>query len=291
MPSNRTETTSEGDVRAVVRALSILDVFDAQHTSLTLQEISERLGMAKATTFRLVNTVCRAGYLVRLSDQRYCLSLKLARLGSMVRSTLSIRDVALPVMQEVNRVTGETITLNVVNAAERVCIEVVDTPAPLMTIVRVGEHVPLLFGATGRILLSQMDDAAVDAIVRATPGGDKVDRIALDRELKRFRSQGYALTRSQRVQGVTAISVPLRSSQSKDIYCLALTGPSVRVDLRELEFIDLMVDAGRQIANSLGTLVTRPGVLAAQDEVGTPSASEPAATPKPRGRRPRQPVA
>ncbi len=239
------------DVRSVVRALAIFDAFDPEHTSLSLQEISKRIGIPKATTFRLVNTVSRAGFLVRLSDQRYCLSAKLARLGSMVRSTLSIRDVVRPVMAEVNQSARETITLNVVSNDARVCLEVVDTPSPLMTIVKPGERVPLYYGATGRILLANMDEEQLSQVLSRADA--QLDTVSLERELRRYRAQGYALTRGQRIQGITSIAIPIRAPNIAEQYCLALTGPSVRVDIKEFEFVELMLAAGQKIAGLLGS--------------------------------------
>ena len=86
-------------IRAVERAFAIFEAFDHKHTMLTLQEIGKRIGLSKATTYRLVNCLYDLGYLVRLEDNRYCLSLKLTRLSGLVRSTIGIRDVAQPIMR------------------------------------------------------------------------------------------------------------------------------------------------------------------------------------------------
>ena len=239
-------------IRAVSRALAIFDAFDKDHLSLTLHEIGERIGMPKATTFRLVNTLERAGFLVRRDNLEYCLSLKLVRLAGMVHSTLSIRDIARPVMVEVNRRTSETIALNTLAGVERVCIDAIDTPSPLMTIAHPGDHVPLLFGAAGRILMAYMDDKELSAVLKNSPGGKSIDRKALERELARFRQQGYALTRGQRVQGITAIAVPIFDGEGRVRNNLLLTGPSVRVDQRDTEFVDIMVEAGRDVSNRIG---------------------------------------
>ena len=191
-------------IRAVARALSILEVFDVQNPNLSLQEISERIGMAKATAFRFVSTLEQTGYLIRGDDQRYSLSLKFVRLAGFVRSNISIREIAKPTMTRLHAATRETTTLNIAAGAERICLAVMDSPSPLMSIVQTGEHLPLAFGATGRILLAHMSDEQVDAVVESQ--SEPIDRVALDRELARFRRQGYALTRSQRVLGVTAIA-------------------------------------------------------------------------------------
>src|ERR1700743_898349 len=157
-------------IRAVERALAIFDAFDPGHTMLTLQEIGQRIGLPKATTYRLVNCLYDLGYLVRLDDNRYCLSLKLTRLSGMVRSTVGIREVARPTMLDLVHKNGETLTVNTVSTGQRLCIEVFDTPAPLMSIVRAGEQTTLLHGATGRTLLAYASSAEVDRIFReATP--------------------------------------------------------------------------------------------------------------------------
>lgn len=254
-------------IRAVGRALAIFDAFDNEHLSLTLQEISERIRMPKTTAFRLVNTVERAGFLIRMDNQQYCLSLKLVRLAGMVRSTLSMRDIARPIMAEVNSKTSETITLNTVSGSDRMVLEVVDTPSPLMSMARPGQHSSLLFGASGRILLAHMDEADLEKVLKATPAGKEIDRPALDRELARFRRQGYALSRGQRVAGLTAISVPVFEIDGKVRHCLALTGPSVRVDVRDLDFAEIMIAAGRDLSNRLGA---QPSALTLAAQAGEP---------------------
>ena len=60
-------------IRAVGRALAIFDAYDGEHLSLSLQEIAERIRMPKTTAFRLVATLERAGFLIRMDTQRYCL--------------------------------------------------------------------------------------------------------------------------------------------------------------------------------------------------------------------------
>ena len=239
-------------IRAVGRALAIFDAFDNEHLSLSLQEIAERIRMPKTTAFRLVNTLERAGFLIRMDNQQYCLSLKVARLGGLVRSTLNIREIARPIMLEVNRLTQETITLNTVMGTDRMVLEVVDTPSPLMSMARLGQHMPLLLGASSRIIMAYMEPDELERVLKANTKGVDIDRAALERELARFRKQGYALSRGQRVPGLTAISVPLFDINGKVRNSLSLTGPSIRVDPIDLDLAEIMMTAGRDISTRLG---------------------------------------
>lgn len=238
-------------IRAVGRALAIFDAYDNGHLSLSLQEIAERIRMPKTTAFRLVNTLEGAGFLIRLDNQRYCLSLKLARLGGLVRSTLNIRDIARPIMLQVNEQVSETITLNAIVGNDRMVLDVVDTPSPLMSMARPGEHQPLLLGASARIMMAYMKAEELESVLAANAPKD-FDRGAFDREIARIRRQGYAITRGQRVAGLTAIAVPIFDLRDEVRYCLSLTGPSVRVDPRDHELAEIMITAGRDISARLG---------------------------------------
>lgn len=254
-------------IRAVERALAIFDAFDPGHTMLTLQEIGQRIGLSKATTYRLVNCLYDLGYLVRLDDNRYCLSLKLTRLSGMVRSTVGIREIARPTMLNLVQKSSETVTLNTVANAQRLCIEVFDTPSPLMSIVRAGEQTTLLYGATGRILLAHLSSAEVDRIFRDTPPKQRPNRAELEKELVRFRQQGYALTSNERVAGVTAISVPLRDINGQVRYCISITGPAIRVDRSVDKFIALLVDASKVVSSQMGARADEIGIGEAPTEL------------------------
>ena len=131
-------------------------------------------------------------------------------------------------------------------------LEVVDTPAPLMSMARPGQHMPMFLAASSRILMAYMEPDELEKVVAANAKSPDFDRAALMRELARFRRQGYALTRGQRVPGLTAIAVPIFDMEGKVRHCLALTGPSVRVDPRDQELVDIMVTAGRDISSRLG---------------------------------------
>lgn len=239
--------------RTVHRALAIFDAFDEEQLTLSLQAIGERIRMPKATTYRLVNTLEKAGFLIRLESQEYCLSMKLVRLAGLVRSTIGIREVSRPIMTELAHKTGDTVTINMLSGYERVCIDVVDTPSPLMAILRPGERRPLVQGATGKVLLAYLTPEELNTALKATQKSMQVDRKALDAELTLIRERGYSVTRSERIAGLTSIAVPIHDLNQQVSNCIALTGPSVRMDPRLQEFVDLIVAAGTDISVRLGS--------------------------------------
>lgn len=239
-------------MRSVQRTLAIFDCFTAQRTSLTLQEIANRIRLPKSTTFRLVQSLDEAGYLVRLDNQEYCLSFRFTRLSGLVKSTLDLRQIARPAMVELARKAGETVTLNMVSERHRVCIEVIDTPSPLMSVTKPGERVRLADGATAKTLMAWLpgkDRQQALAFAAKTAGKPRTE---LSRELARIRETRFAVTHGERVLGLTAISAPIENRNGSVEHCITVTGPTVRLQPREREVVKLVTRAAADISRRLG---------------------------------------
>src|SRR3954471_251830 len=110
-------------MRAVQRILAIFESLSPERSSLTLQEIADHIELPKSTAFRIVQSLERAGYLVRLEDQQYCLSFRFTRLAGFVKSTLDVRAFARPVMCDLADKTKETVSIHTVSGKNRVCID------------------------------------------------------------------------------------------------------------------------------------------------------------------------
>ena len=242
-------------LRAIQRTLAIFDCFTNERTSLSLQEIATRIRLPKSTTFRLVQSLDEAGYLVRLDNQAYCLSFRFTRLAGLVQSTLDIRQISRPAMIELARKSSETVTLNMVSERHRVCIEVIDTPSPLMSVTKPGERVRLIDGATAKTLMAALPrkelQQALSYAVKAT-GKKRTDFV---KELGRIREQGFAVTHGERVLGLTAISAPIIDRDDQVSHCITVTGPTVRLQPREREVVKLVTRAAADISRRLGAEV------------------------------------
>ncbi|MGC4395683.1 IclR family transcriptional regulator [Hydrogenophaga crocea] len=240
-------------MRAVDRIFSVLDAFTPDRPKLALQEISDRIELPKATAFRLVNSLCDAGYLVRLDDQKYCLSMKLIKLAGVVASGLNIRDVAHPIMVEIGNATGETVSLNTAIGMDRVCIDVIESSSRLVHIVKLGEHAPLFYGATGKVLLAHLSKEEQTATIKRLPTDFPSSASELRAELEKIRSQRYAITRSERVKGSLAISVAIFDINDRGRYAVTVTGPEDRMRGVLDRNLTLMLDAQSDISSKMGS--------------------------------------
>ncbi len=239
-------------MRSVQRILAIFESFSADRPSLTLQEIANRIDLPKSTTFRIVHSLEKAGYIVKLENLSYCLSFRFVRLAGLVMSTMGIRDIAGPVLTELAESTGETCSIHMIVGKERVCLDSVTASSPLRSVVQPGEHVPLNAGSATKVLIANMPETQAQPLVEEVAKTSGRTAKLINEELARIREVGYATSHGERLPGVSAISAPIYDIKDEVHYCLSVGGPSFRVQAKEAELIGKAVAAAGAISFQLG---------------------------------------
>jgi len=239
-------------MRSVQRILAVFESFTTERNTLTLQEIADRIDLPKSTSFRIVQSLEKAGYLVRLEDQQYCLSFRFTRLAGLVKSTLGIREIARPVITELADKTKETVSIHTVVGRNRVCIDAMSTSSALRSVIQPGEQVPLLAGSATKVLIAYLEKKELTPIAASIAKAMKKAQAQVMAEIAAVREQGFAVSHGERLLGVSAISAPIKDVEGQVHYCLSIGGPSVRMQMHEKEFVKLAVDAAAEISLQFG---------------------------------------
>ena len=92
------------------KARLILDSFDADSGALSLTELANRSGVAKATVHRIAGELVSLGLLERVGT-KYRLGLRLFELGQLVPRQRILREVSLTYVQDLHAATRETVHL------------------------------------------------------------------------------------------------------------------------------------------------------------------------------------
>ena len=239
-------------MRSVQRILAVFESFSRRRDSLTLQEIADRIDLPKSTAFRIVQSLEKAGYLVRLENKQYCLSFRFMRLAGLVKSTVDIREIARPIILELAEQTKETVTLNTVSGRDRVCIDVIDTASPLRSVTKAGEHIRLLDGSSAKMLMAHMPKKELAQVFSHVVRTSRVKPSELQMELAKIREQGYAVSHGKRLLGLSAVTAPIKDVNEDARFCLTVAGPTVRMQTREKDFLKLVVKAAADISRRFG---------------------------------------
>lgn len=237
----------------------MLKAFSAEDKELTLTELNTKLGISKSSLQRILYTLTEEGFLERNERSKtYKLGIELFFLGNLVEANSQLLSISKEYMQILNNQTFETITLNIINQNKRKCIGYILAKHELTTLSFISKDSPLYAGASAKTLLAYLPDDKINQIINK-PDLDQLtqytvtDKVELNKQLKEIREQGYAISESERLLGVFAISAPIKNRFGEVIASITITIPSVRIeDLKIKQYIKWILNCTDSISKELG---------------------------------------
>jgi DNA-binding IclR family transcriptional regulator len=133
--------------------------------------------------------------------------------------------VALPRLERLRMVTGETVGLHVPVGDSRMCVAELVSQAPIRAATGVGRMYDLPLGAAGKVLVAWSPGRLDMTVARLRPpdGGRR-----LRQEAAQVRRKGHAVSSGETIAGASAMSVPIYSSTGDVCAAVNVTGPANR---------------------------------------------------------------
>lgn len=246
-------------VQVLERSLGILELLCTDGPELSLIELSERLGLHKSTTHRLLGVLEQYRFVEKSSSTgRYRLGLKLFELGSNAIAHLDWRERARRYLQRLAFETGETAHLCILDDGEVLYLEKVEAPRTVRVPSIVGRRYPAHCGGAGKTLLAFLSDEEIDDVIKrrglktytrntlATPA-------QLKEGLRVVREQGYAIDNEEFEEGLECIGAPIKNYSGKVVAAISIAGPAFRITEEKLPMLAKSVIAvAQELSAELG---------------------------------------
>src|SRR5258707_2485990 len=148
----------EGDrqfATTLARGLEVLRCFIPTEPMLGNKEISVRTGLPKPTVSRLTYTLTKLGYLrhnMRLG--KYQLGSAVLSIGYPLLASMSIRQIARPVMKELSAYTSGSVNMGIRDRLNMVYVESCRSGNGITTLPDIGTSVPISHSVIGRAFLA-----------------------------------------------------------------------------------------------------------------------------------------
>jgi len=244
---------SVGSVRVVDRIVDLLTVLERAEQPVGLSEISRASDLHKATAQRLLTALERRGFVCK-ERGRYQLGSAVAPLAKAFLSGNNLTKSALPVLEELVSITGETASVYVRHDLERVLIQRVESPSPLRYVVRIGERLPIYSGSSGQVLCAAMPEATIKRLLGQIGeirlvSGKSLNKEQMLKRLDQVRRQGFAVSFEESMIGIASVAAPVTVQEKSVIAAVVLVGPSSRIAMDHIPQLSGEVRrAGREIA-------------------------------------------
>ena len=255
--------TERYHIRAILRALDVLEAFTPSRPTLSLTEVSEIIGLNASTTFRLLITLQNRGYIEQdPTTGRYRIGVASLKPSSTFLAHLNVRERVYPFLVQLRDETRETVHLTILDhlTMQVIYLEKLEGLQPIgLMSSRVGGRCPAHCTGVGKALLAYYDQSAVEAffanagLQRYTPNTiTTID--GLMRELEIIRRRGYSVDNAEHEPGVMCVAVPIRDHLGVVVAALSVSGPSERISqvIENGGLIERTLRAGRSASQQLG---------------------------------------
>jgi IclR family transcriptional regulator, pca regulon regulatory protein len=220
-------------VAALERGLGVIECFSGSHPRLTLSEASRRAGLTRAAARRYLLTLAQLGY-AEFDGKFFSLTPRILRLGYAFLSTASLPRLAQPVLESLGNQTREAASVAVLDGADILFVAHSARRRLISTTASVGTRLPAWCTSMGRVLLSGLDDGALERWLKSarlrklTPKTITSQRELIEVVLQ-ARADGYAINDEELEIGLRSIAVPVRNSQGVVMLALGISLQAARM--------------------------------------------------------------
>ncbi|WP_425308595.1 IclR family transcriptional regulator [Ammonicoccus fulvus] len=243
-----------GGLRSVAAALDLLECF-ATDEQLGVTDIARRLGIAKSTAHRLLSTLRSRGFIEQDPESgRYQLGLHLFELGHLAQIRNPLRIAGRPICLDLNRRTGLTVNLSVLDGADVVFLERMESSESGRNLNEWGRRLPSHVASSGKAIAAWNAKFAAARLEAGFPARARnTVRTASQWEavLRGVRKRGYATSSDESFEGSTSVAVPILENPVEAYAALSFFGRRHDMETRLPLLVQLLQRSARRIAHDL----------------------------------------
>jgi IclR family KDG regulon transcriptional repressor len=270
LPSSTPQTVSQEAAKpngritapALRRGLDILELFLEHNDGLRVPEITERLGIPRASVHELVGTLAERGYLQAVSEppSRFVLGVRAFQLGGAYERELDLAALGRESSRRIAAECGETVQIVVRDGRYVVYIVKVDSTHSIRLVSDVGSRLPSYCTAGGKALLAALPAEEIDVLfpddeaLKPMTANSISTRERLFAELDLTRKRGWSEENSESNENVACVSAPVYDRSGKCVAAISISIPTLRLDEgKKADYIDLVVKGAAELSTNLGS--------------------------------------
>jgi DNA-binding IclR family transcriptional regulator len=216
------------------RVLAVLQAFSPRRHTLTARELAELTAIPLPSMYRYIALLRDTGLLIGDDRGAYHLSPRFISLARAAEAAETLIEIADPVMRDLASECGETVLFVRLIARVPVCVHRVESEHHLRATFEPGQPLPLLRGASGRVLLAGLPERLRREYLAPLAQSDPLAAAGAEESLAKVAARGWATSEEEIDQGVWAASAAVTDGRST-VAALTVPSPLVRAPAAQQE--------------------------------------------------------
>lgn len=223
-----------------------------------MSELTEELGMPKATVFRMLITMADHDIIqFDSANESYSLGYAVLGIADIALQQSQIRTEAYPEMLRLRDTLDVTVALTFRTNVHRIDFDKVESSHAIQNSIELGVPIPLSQDAAGYALISSLNQEDLRAYLANNQVIQKIKRGGVDEQafheaLAAIREKGYAVTPPRDVSDGIQIAAPIAYRDRRTHGALYLSIPSYRHNTTQIETnAEKLMNAAMVISSAL----------------------------------------
>ncbi len=218
--------------RSLAKGLQILEILSGDAVALGLKEISEAVGLGKASTLRLLRTLHQLGYLGKDASDNYIAAKRWAGSGPE-QTEKRMAEAAHPFLVQVASQFGETVALAQLRGDVARVVDVVESLHPIRMSNYRGRILQPYASSLGKAIAAYQTPERTNRMLHTygifplTPS-TQTDMRKILIELAEVKAQGFAWDKGETVCGGQCVGVPIRDEKGQVVASMSISMPKER---------------------------------------------------------------
>lgn len=229
-------------VPSLEKAMAILEELAKSQNGLSIGELARSLSLPKSSTYGILLTLERLGYLHRVDNTgRFMFGMKIFTLANMAMIGLNLRKLAASHLRTLMLQTNLTVHLAILERNEVVIIEKVESPYTPKVETWVGKRMGIHCTAAGKSLISNWLDEDIDRLILdGLPRYNENTIVSSKRlkiELAQVRKEGYSVDAEEETIGSRCIGSPIHNQIQQIVAAVSVAGYKQQIHRQALPSI------------------------------------------------------
>jgi len=243
---------------SVQNAIRVLNSFTVDETEKRVTQLAEELDLAKSTVSRLLKTLLNEGYVKKNKDTlKYSLGTKILTLYSSLMSNMEVVKEARPILEELAKDTSESVQLAEIEGSNVIYTEQIKSNYPIQIFADIGRINPIHCTSSGKLLLAYQEEHIIEKILKTDfikyTNSTITDPDLLKKELLNIKEEGYCIIKNEFIEGIIAISAPIKDYNKKVIAAVSIVGPIQRINGEKItRYQNKVIVTAKKISRNMG---------------------------------------
>jgi DNA-binding IclR family transcriptional regulator len=248
---------SGGRTRGIDRAFEIMECLHESKKPLRPNEIAIAIGAPKSTTYDVVGLMLSRGILDRAdAEGRVFLGRRLYLFGLSHLTHFDVMRLASGFLDHLSEVTGQTAQLCLLDNRKYVVAQMKEGERHFRISSDVGEPVALPWTASGRVLVSHLDNKAILKLIPSDdfrlPDGKRLSERTFLKEVAEARLEGFFSCDGTSGRFTHCFAAAVYDEQRQCVATLCLLTPREEGLQDHARYKQALIDAARQMTTRIG---------------------------------------